>query len=228
MGLVVSTRQTLRLSKRRLSRRLARKLTREPVVSRYYAGNSYDWMATLGEVKGWTERRISVIYARNRCGPAILPRFRVKFFNSSSVNWKLCEINLSRSNVNTVFRRLIRVDIRARSIRSGKEAVVAGSCMQTVGADSSLSRAFGEIRRFPLKFRCQGGPWREEEEEEGGGSLRFIAYLHIFTESPRRFIKFNVFTRVGVPRTLRRHFIPLNFRDKDFQLPPPGRQLESS
>lgn len=107
MGLVVSTRQTLRLSKRRLSRRLARKLTREPVVSRYYAGNSYDWMATLGEVKGWTERRVSVIYGARPepCGPAILPRSRVKFFNSSSVNWKLCEINLSRSNVNTVFRR---------------------------------------------------------------------------------------------------------------------------
>lgn len=51
------------------------------------------------------------------------------------------------------------------------------------------------------------------------GSLRFIAYLHIFAESPRRFIKFNVFIRVGTvaaPRTLRRHFIPLNFCDKDF------------
>lgn len=31
--------------------------------------------------------------------------------------------------------------------------------------------------------------------------------------SPRRFIKFNVFTRVGA--TPRRHFIPVNFRDKD-------------
>lgn len=39
------------------------------------------------------------------------------------------------------------------------------------------------------------------------------ALLHIYMFSPRHFIKFNVFTRVGA--TPRRHLIPANFRDKD-------------
>lgn len=43
----------------------------------------------------------------------------------------------------------------------------------------------------------RGGKDGEETRRVASGGLRFIAYLHIFTESPRRFIKFNVFTRVG-------------------------------
>lgn len=70
--------------------------------------------------------------------------------------------------------------------------MVAGSCMQTVGGDSSLSRAFGEIRsggRFSLKFRCQGGPWREEEEEEGGGELTLYCVFTYFHRIPSTFHK---------------------------------------
>lgn len=48
-----------------------------------------------------------------------------------------------------------------------------------------------ERGRVSLKFRLVLARWRRI----GGGALRFIAYLHIFTESPRRFIKFNVFIR---------------------------------
>lgn len=51
--------------------------------------------------------------------------------------------------------------------------------------------------------------------------LRFIAYLHIFAESPATFHKIQRLYKgrvCGAMRrraTLRRHFIPLNFRDKD-------------
>lgn len=61
--------------------------------------------------------------------------------------------------------------------------------------ETCLGGRFGGIGRergrVSLKFRLVLARWRRI----GGGALRFIAYLHIFTESPRRFIKFNVFIR---------------------------------
>ena len=53
--------------------------------------------------------------------------------------------------------------------------------------------ARGEERR--KNSEAETAKKRDGRHREEG--LRFIAYLHIFTESPRRFIKFNVFTRVG-------------------------------
>lgn len=52
-----------------------------------------------------------------------------------------------------------------------------------------------------LRRRSGGG---RRDDRGGTGSLRFIAYLHIFPESPRRFIKFNVFTGVAAAATPRR------------------------
>lgn len=56
-------------------RRLARKLTRvgEPVVSRYYAGNSYSWMALGERGRGW------VRYLRNRTFSRISSRWKIRF-----------------------------------------------------------------------------------------------------------------------------------------------------
>lgn len=55
-GVRFNVRQTLRLSKRALASSRSQINSRTTVVSRYYAGNSYDWMG-LGEVgKDWMER----------------------------------------------------------------------------------------------------------------------------------------------------------------------------
>lgn len=89
-----------------------------------------------------------------------------------------------------------------RSIKSGVGCVFsANSWSKSVKSRHGARRDFA-FRPAIKRKRHNEERWMGESGSDSGrrASLRFIAYLHISTESPRRFIKFNVFTRIDARR----------------------------